>query len=64
MNIDKRWYLLLTVAATAAAGAAVALTAHRRNLRTMQQPSDTAALKDWEYEGGNLAPIPAALATQ
>jgi hypothetical protein len=64
MNIDRRWYLLFTVAATAAAGAAVALTAHRRHRRTMQQPQDTAALKDWENEGGNLAPIPAALATQ
>ena len=63
MNIDKRWLLLLTVAASAAAGAAVAFRAHRRH-HTAHAGHDTAALTDWENEGGNLASIPAASAMQ
>ena len=60
MNIDKRWLVLVTAAASVAAGAAVALRAHRRQHGTTRDVQHTAALKDWENEGGNLASIPAA----
>ncbi len=63
MNIDKRWFLLLTVAASATAGAVVALTAHRRHHRDAHALQHTTALKSWENEGGNLAPAQVAAAS-
>ena len=56
MNIDKRFFLLLAVAASAAVGAVAAFktrTRHHRTLRDRQHKED---LKSWENEGGNLAP--------
>jgi hypothetical protein len=64
MNIDKRWFLLLTVAASAAAGAVVALKAHRRRHRTAHERQHTAALTSWENEGGNVAPTQVAAASR
>ena len=54
MNIDKRWYVLLAVAASAAA---VATQSRRRHLRAAHAHDHKTALKSWENEGGNLAPI-------
>jgi len=64
MNIDKRWFLPLAVAAIAAAGAAVAWEPRRGFRRTAHDPEHTPDLRSWENEGGNLAPVPltAALA--
>jgi hypothetical protein len=58
MNIDKRWFVLLAVAVSAAAGAAVASKSRRRHLRTAHDHDHKAAVRSWENEGGNLAPIP------
>ena len=55
MNIDKRW-LALTVALSAAAGAAVTSKLLRRRKVLAQRHEDVADLKAWENEGGNLAP--------
>lgn len=60
MNIDKRWVLLLALAAGAAAGAVVATNARRRNHRTARIRELKTELKSWENEGGNLAPTPVA----
>jgi hypothetical protein len=60
MNIDKPWFLLLVVAASAAIGAAVASKSHRRRHRTAHDLEHTTELKSWENEGGNLAPTPVA----
>lgn len=60
MNIDKRWFFLLAVAASAAAVAAVAAvasTSRRRQGRTAHDLDHKTALKSWENEGGNLAPL-------
>ena len=62
MNIDKRWLFLLAVAASAAAGAAVASTSRRRQ-RTAHDLDHKTALKSWENEGGNLAPLAMAPAS-
>jgi hypothetical protein len=62
MNIDKRWFVLLAVAVTSAAGAAVASKSRRRHLRTAHDHDHKAAVTSWENEGGNLAPIPVAAA--
>jgi hypothetical protein len=59
MNIDKRWLLLLVVAA-GAAGAAVASNARGRYHRTERKLEHRKALGSWEGEGGNLAPSPVA----
>ena len=61
MNIDKRWFLLFTVALSAAAGAAVALTSRRRHHRNLHHLEHKEQLKSWENEGGNHL-IPAAVA--
>ncbi len=63
MNIDKRWFFLLAVAASAAAGAAVASTSRRRQRRTAHDLDHKTALKSWENEGGNLAPLAMAPAS-
>ena len=61
MKFDQRW-LLVVAAACAAAGLAVADGARRRRLAKSHQREQARALRAWENEGGNLAPIPAALA--
>ena len=65
MNIDKRW-LFATAALGAAAGAVVTSKLLRRRQVLAQHRDDTANLKTWEYEGGNLEPYPApsAMASQ
>lgn len=55
MSIDKRWLLLIAVAA---GGAAVALTSRHRQHRTARKLEHKSDLKSWENEGGNLAPAP------
>jgi len=60
MNIDKRWMLLLAVAASAAAGAAFASRARRHHARATGESQHSTHLKTWENEGGNLAPPPAS----
>jgi hypothetical protein len=60
MNIDKRWFVLIAVAASAAAGAALASHSRRRHVRTAHDRDHGTALKSWENEGGNLAPVPGA----
>ena len=62
MSIDKRWFVLLAVAAGAAAGAAVASTSRRRYHRAATDHREhKSRLKNWENEGGNLAPTVASL---
>jgi len=61
MNIDKRWLVLLAVAASAG-GAAVALNLRRGHHRTAREKDHKSDVKAWENEGGNLAPTPAATA--
>jgi len=62
MNIDKR-FLLLAVALSAAAGAAVTSQLLRRRQRLAQRRDHAEDLKAWENEGGNLAPpAPASIA--
>lgn len=55
MIIDKRW-LFLTVALSAAAGAAVMSQLLRRRQQVVQHRDHAEDLKAWENEGGNLAP--------
>ena len=62
MNIDKRWFLLFVAAASAAAGAALAVTSRRGHHRSARDLEHKTAVKSWENEGGNLAPIPATAA--
>ncbi len=62
MNIDKRWFLLFVAAASAAAGAAIAVTSRRGHHRSVRDMEHKTAVKSWENEGGNLAPIPATAA--
>ena len=57
MSIDKRWFLLLVVAATAAAGTAMAVTSRRGHRRSVRDLEHRTAVKFWENEGGNLAPV-------
>jgi hypothetical protein len=56
MTIDKRIFLMLLVAASAAVGAAVASKARVRQHRTVRDRHDKKEIKSWENEGGNLAP--------
>ena len=60
MNIDKRWFFLLAIAAGAAGGAAVALTSRSRHHRSAHELQHKKQLRSWENEGGNLAPAPGA----
>jgi len=60
MNIDKRWFLLFVAAASAAVGAAVAVTSRRGHHRGVRDLDHRSAVKTWENEGGNLAPVPAS----
>ena len=56
MTIDKRIFLMLLVAASAAIGAAVASKARVRHHRTVRDRHDKTEIKSWGNEGGNLAP--------
>jgi len=56
MTIDKRFLLLLAVAASAAVGAVAASKARVRHHRTVRHRQDKTEIKSWENEGGNLAP--------
>ena len=56
MTIDKRIFLMLVVAASAAVGAAFASKARVRHHRTVRDRHDKTEIKSWENEGGNLAP--------
>jgi hypothetical protein len=56
MSVDKRWILLLAVTAGAAVGAAFASQSRRRSHRAAHDAQHKIDLKNWENEGGNLAP--------
>lgn len=60
MNIDRRFLLLLAVAASAAVGAVAASKARVRHHRSVRHRQDKTEIKSWENEGGNLAPTPAS----
>jgi hypothetical protein len=60
MNTDKRWSMLLAVAASAAIGAAIASWSRRQHHRAAHELQHRNDLKTWENEGGNVAPPPAA----
>ena len=62
MKIERNWYLLLSVALSSVAAAAIASIFLRRQRRTMHLPEHAPELKSWENEGGNLAPVPATSA--
>lgn len=57
MTISTRWIWML-----AACGAIAALTAQGRRRRNHEQQAHKANVHEWENEGGNLAPVPAASA--
>jgi len=62
MNIDKRYWVLLAVAASAAVGAVAASKARLRHHRTVRDLEHKQDVKSWENEGGNLAPAAATAA--
>ena len=62
MKIEGTWYLLLSVALSAALGAAIASKLLRRQRLAARHPEHAPELKSWENEGGNLAPSPATSA--
>ena len=55
MRIDKLFTLLLTIAASASIGAAIA-SRLRRQQREATHQEHSSDLKTWESEGGNVAP--------
>ena len=59
MKTEKRWFLLFVAAASAAAGATSLRSPRRRHHRGVRDLEHRHAVKSWENEGGNLAPIPA-----
>ena len=59
MKIQRNWYLLLSIALSAAVGAAIASKLLGRQRPTAHLPEHAPELKSWENEGGNLAPSPA-----
>ena len=59
MNVGNRWLLLLALAAAAAAGALAASGARARG-RAARHVESRRQIKEWENEGGNLAPASAA----
>ena len=61
MKIERNWYLLLSIALSSVAAAAIASIFLRRQRLTMH-PEHAPELKSWENEGGNLAPVPATSA--
>jgi hypothetical protein len=56
MRIDKTWALLLTIAASASIGAAIASQWRRRQREATHQKQHSSDLKAWENEGGNVVP--------
>jgi hypothetical protein len=62
MKLDNGWILLLVAAAGAAVGVFAASRSRRRQRQSARVREDRSQIKDWENEGGNLAPVPAALA--
>jgi hypothetical protein len=62
MKIERNWYLLLSVALSAAAAAAITSKLLRRQRPTAHLREHAPELKSWENEGGNLAPIQASSA--
>ena len=61
MNIDKRWFFLVTLVAIA--GAVLASATRRRQRRSVHELEHKHSVTAWENEGGNLAPVPVAPAT-
>ena len=59
MNMRNRTVFLLAAALAGAAGAVLATGAYRRRGRTVRELQHRSDIKDWENEGGNLAPIKA-----
>lgn len=62
MKLDNGWILLLVAAAGAAAGIAAASRSRRRQRQAARVRENKSQIKDWENEGGNLAPGAAAVA--
>jgi hypothetical protein len=56
MNTNKRWTTLLALTLSAAIVGAFASTIRRRRARVAHHEQHQANLKDWENEGGNVAP--------
>ena len=56
MQIAKPWALLLTIAASASIGAAIASEWRRRQREAAHQKQHSSDLKTWENEGGNVVP--------
>lgn len=54
MAIGNRWIWML-----AACGAIVALTSQVRRRREIEKLGHKAELREWENEGGTIAPVPA-----
>lgn len=50
---------MIAVALAAVAGATLATRMHRQTRRTERDLQRRSSIKDWENEGGNLAPAPA-----
>ena len=59
MNMHNRAVFLIAAALAGAAGAALATGAYRRRGRTERELQHQSSVKDWEHEGGNLAPATA-----
>ncbi len=62
MRMDRHWIALLTVAACASVGAAIATRLRSRQRLAARQQDHATDLKTWENEGGNPAPDPATSA--
>ena len=62
MNMDKRQIFLLAATMGMAVGAMLASRSRRRQHRSAQVAQHHADVRDWENEGGNLAPMPASAA--
>lgn len=58
MYMNKREKFVIALALAAAAGAAFATRRHHRQRHIEQQLQHGANIKEWENEGGNLAPPP------
>jgi hypothetical protein len=64
MNMNNRAVFLIVAALAGAAGAALATGSYRRRGRTERELQHRSDVKDWENEGGNLAPATLPLAAQ
>ena len=56
MQVGKPLALLLTIAASASLGAALASQWRRRERKATHQKQHSADVKTWENEGGNVVP--------